>query len=241
MRFLTKNDVPFTVVVEPQDAAAYAERWKGVPLFVLPNNDKGLCYARNAIKEHSQVLGVGRHWEMDDDVSGFSVFEDGRVSNVHPSRVLRAIEDACASFGNVALAGPSNTSFKPDEGKDAVGYNKLIAASCMLVDDACPTRWEIDRMDEFDYCLSALCEGWTTMKFTFQLFGKANDVQISGNYSAPERYAAARAKLLEKWPEIFVVKRNGRLFSRVWQEFKQRPHAGLPLESERLDNIFKLK
>ena len=67
-RFLIADSVPFKLVVEPQEQTAYASKWGAERLLVLPENDRGLVFVRNWIKQHSIDSGVERHWQLDDNI-----------------------------------------------------------------------------------------------------------------------------------------------------------------------------
>src|ERR1041384_1064262 len=76
-QFLQKDRVPFTLVVEPQEAHLYAAHFGAERLLILPWSgddatrrafcqerqieNGGLIAARNWIKEHSIAAGYARH------------------------------------------------------------------------------------------------------------------------------------------------------------------------------------
>lgn len=65
-------------VVEPQDASAYCAQ--GLPVLLLPENDRGLAFSRNWIVQHAQSEGVELAFMCDDDVLRFSAVINGRVT-----------------------------------------------------------------------------------------------------------------------------------------------------------------
>eukprot|EP00760_Papus_ankaliazontas_P018520 PhM_4_TR17525/c0_g1_i1/m.3820 len=70
---LTSSEIPFTVVVEPQEYTAYKAAFDGnafASVARLPMNDQGVCYVRNHILEKLSPKS-GWWWCIDDDIQVF--------------------------------------------------------------------------------------------------------------------------------------------------------------------------
>lgn len=223
-RILLKYNIPFKLVVEPQDAISYINKWGKDNIIILPENDKGLSFSRNFILQYSRKIGEKKHWQLDDDIGGFSIFKNNISSSVNPTRALKIIENTCDNYLNIGIAGPSNQAFPPQGKIKEIQYNKLIA-SCMLFDNSCKQIYfEIDRVEDIDCCLTVLfTKKYCTFKFLNVLMTKANDLQFSGNYSSLEKYKLAVNKIMEKRPGVFTLNKNGRLRTNIWNIFKQKP------------------
>jgi len=72
-------NIPVLHVVEPQDAAAYAER--GLNIVTLPDNDRGLPFSRNFTLDYATRQGYDVIFMCDDDVEVF-----GRTVNKKSQR-----------------------------------------------------------------------------------------------------------------------------------------------------------
>jgi len=70
----------WSVVLEPQDVERYALPEKRV--IVLPENDRGLAYARQFILAHARSKKLGWFWMLDDDISGFYRVVHGRNQRI---------------------------------------------------------------------------------------------------------------------------------------------------------------
>lgn len=74
-QYLDRDGVPFRLVVEPQEAEAYIDRFGSKNVLVLPVGVAGTgssVPARNWIKSHSIAEGHERHWQLDDNIEGFT-------------------------------------------------------------------------------------------------------------------------------------------------------------------------
>lgn len=226
-RLLNRYNILFKLVVEPQDKKSYENKWGEENILVLPENNKGLCYVRNFIIKYSRSIGEKKHWQLDDDIGGFSLVDgEGLVTSVNPTRALKAIETECDKYINIGLAGPANSCFLQwDKNKKYFLCNKLVA-SCLLVDNTCEyVNFNIDRVEDIDCCLTILSSHyWCTLKFINVLMNKANDLQVSGNYESMGKYKEAVKEIMKKWPGVFFMTNTGRLRAyKIWTSFKQEP------------------
>ena len=68
-QFLSKDEVPFYLVVEPQEEKQYVDTFGKKHILVLPFSNLGsVIPARNWIKEHATKNGHERHWQFDDNM-----------------------------------------------------------------------------------------------------------------------------------------------------------------------------
>lgn len=56
------------IVVEPQEYEVYRAEYKN-KIIQLPENNKGIIYARNFIKKYCEQKGLQSYWQIDDDIS----------------------------------------------------------------------------------------------------------------------------------------------------------------------------
>lgn len=91
MRWLKAENIPFTVVVEPQERGIYEEQ--GMTTMVLPCSERGIGYARKMILEH---MATEDFIMMDDDLHGFYMYgTDGDgTRRLQKSRTFRAFLEA---------------------------------------------------------------------------------------------------------------------------------------------------
>jgi hypothetical protein len=212
-KFMRDDGVPFFLVVEPQEADAYAEQFGRECLLVLPFSNLGLgsIPARNWIKKHSVELGAARHWQFDDNIF--------RVRRWHEKRIpcsagvaLRCLEDFVDRYENVAIAGFNYTMFCAPTDKIPPFFLNVHVYSATLVLNSLPFEWRGRYNEDTDLCLQALSAGWCTVLFNAFMVDKACTMKVKGGntqalYQGDGRLKMARA-LERAWPHVVEVDRR---------------------------------
>lgn len=110
---LEKMNVPYHVVIEPQEYDNYASVINPEKILVLPfsNLGQGSIPARNWIWEHSKKQGTSRHWILDNNIKGFSRVYESKRYNVTDGLPFRIIEDFTDRYDNLALSGMHYRTF----------------------------------------------------------------------------------------------------------------------------------
>ncbi len=117
-RRLLAEKVPFSLVVEPQEADSYAAQFGRDRLLVLPFRDRGTVVpARNFIWEHALATGSERHWMIDDNIRYFYRRYRGKRLRCDAGIALRVCEDFTDRYENIAISGLNYVMFAPDEKK----------------------------------------------------------------------------------------------------------------------------
>ncbi len=159
--------VPFRFVVEPQDETVYSEAWGADRVLVLPENDRGLVYARNWIKTYSTRRGDPRHWQFDDDVRTMTRIYKGLRIPVDASVALQVLEDFVLRYTNVALASFNSEFFVPQSGVFANGFPpfrlNFRCYTCFLIDNSLPNMWRGRYNEDTDMSLQVLADGWCSV------------------------------------------------------------------------------
>ena len=161
--------VPYRVVVEPSQVTAYADWENRGMLLVLPEDSKGLVYARNWIKDHSISEGHERHWQFDDDVWWISRIYKGYRLQMDAGIALAASEDFVERYENVALASLNSESFLPCNGTSQYKFTPFtVNTRCytiFLMLNSLPNRWRFRYNEDTDMTLQVLADGWCTILF----------------------------------------------------------------------------
>jgi hypothetical protein len=229
-RILDRENVPYTLVVEPQDEKAYREQFPSSDIHVLDKNDMNVAYCRRSIKARSLSLGEKAHWQLDDNILSFRrrVGTRNKVTNV--VEVLPAVEDFCDKFSNIGIAGLSYATYAFSAKQD-VSINRVIS-SAQLIFNQVPVQWRDGVIDDTDYSLQVLKNGYCTLLFNRLLCDKAATESFKGGltefYQSGGRVAQWK-RLCVLWPGWFRVTKQGNRYklhpSRIWQSFPQRPRV----------------
>lgn len=224
---LRAGGVPFFLVVEPQEAEAYAARFGADCLLVLPFRDlgQGSIPARNFIWEHALASGAERHWCLDDNIRHFGRRYRGKRLYVEPGIALRVAEDFTDRYTNIAIAGLNYYMFVPDDIRSQPFVVNCHVYSCMLIRTDLPNRWRGRYNEDTDLCLQVLASGHCTVLINAFLAQKIKTMTMRGGnetlYRGDGRLAMARA-LERMWPGVVRVdRRYGRPQHVVdWKRFK---------------------
>jgi hypothetical protein len=226
-----KDEVPFKIVVEPQEREAYATRFGDENLHVLPFSNLGLgsIPARNWVWEHAKASGVERHWIIDDNIDCFWRVYRGKRLHCDAGIGLRVCEDFADRYENIALAGLNYYFFA---GGTMNGANKkpfyvnVHVYSCILIRNDLPNRWRGRYNEDTDLSLQVLSDGWCTVLLNSFVIRKMRTMTMKGGntdqlYQGDGRLKMARS-LERLWPGVAkTIRRFGRPQHRVqWQKFR---------------------
>jgi hypothetical protein len=228
--YLRRDDVPFYLVVEPSEAALYAETFGTDCILELPWNgddevrkafceerkieNGGLIAVRNWIKEHATALGADRHWQLDDNMRGFFRWFRGKRIPCTSAIALRVCEDFADRYENVGIIGP-NYRFLATQGgkqpKDPFWLNVHVYSATLFL-NSLPYRWRIRYNDDTDMCLQVLAGGYCTVSVNAFMVDKIRTMVVKGGntadlYQGDGRLKMARA-LERKWPGIVTTSRK---------------------------------
>lgn len=216
---LEKMNVPYHIVVEPQEYENYATVIAPEKIFVLPfsNLGQGSIPARNWVWEHAVSIGAERHWILDDNISSFLRVNKNEGIQVTSGTIFKAAEDFVDRYTNVALAGFQYDFFtKYAYPMPAYILNTRIY-SCILIKNDIPYRWRGIYNEDTDLALRVLKDGWCTVLFHAFIQAKKQTMTMKGGntdelYKDDGRLKMAQS-LQEQHPDVVTV---GQYFGR-WQ------------------------
>ena len=209
---LEKLNVPYHIVVEPQEYEAYAEVIAPEKILVLPIGNQGLggIPARNFVFEHSIKTGAKRHWILDDNISGFVRLNRNQKVRVADGTIFRCIEDFTDRYSNVAISGMNYRFFAPQRDKQPPYRLNTRVYSIILINNAITHRWRGRYNEDTDLCLRVLKEGWCTILFQAFLADKAATMTMSGGntedlYEIEEGRKKMAQSLVDQHPDVAKV------------------------------------
>lgn len=240
-KFMVADGLPFQLVVEPQEAEAYAERFGEERLAVLPFSNLGLgsIPARNWCWEDAKEAGHARHWIVDDNIRAVWRCHEGRRIPCDSTVAFTAVEDFTDRYENVGLAGLSYYMF--GSGPAPPFRLNCHVYSCILIDNAMPYRWRGLYNEDTDLCLQVLSGGLCIVQINAFLIQKVTTMTMKGGntddlYRDDGRLKMARS-LERQWPGIATT---GRRFYRPqhhvnWRQFKTRLIRRTDIDFDALD------
>ena len=201
-RFFEKINVPYYIVIEPQDFDEYACVIDESKILVLPfsNHGDGPGRARNWCWDHSIENGYKRHWVFDDNITEFSRLYRHRKLPISDGGMFRVIEEFVDRFKNVPISGLQYDFFTPDKGAFPPFILNTRIYSALLIENSCPFRWRGRYNEDTILSLDVLKAGLCTMQFYCLLQGKSPTQKLGGG-NTTEFYASEgtynKSKMLE--------------------------------------------
>jgi len=181
-RTLEYMNVPYFIVVEPQEYLKYASVINSKKIIVTPfsNLGQGSIPVRNFVWEHAKKSGAKRYWIMDDNIKWFYRLNRNVKVVVNSGTILKAAEDFVDRYDNVALAGLQYDYFAPRKDKlQPFSLNTRIY-SCILIKTDLNYRWRGRYNEDTDLSIRVLQDGWCTILFNAYLCGKVPTLTVKG-------------------------------------------------------------
>lgn len=256
-RVLSEQGTRHTLVVEPQEVAAYqaAVQARSPLATVLPLDmtykeryrlcdDHGLTKsagsgpARNFIWDHAAVAGHAWHWIMDDNIQRFYRLHRNEKVQVLTPAFWRPMEDFVLRYTNVAMAGPQYEFFAPRKTRLPPFVANTRIYSCNLIRCDVPFRWRGRYNEDTILSLDLLKAGWCTVLFNTFLQKKVRTQALPGGNTDELYREGTKAKSEMLWrehPDVTrLVVRYGRHHHHVdYRPFRtnalrRRPDATIP-------------
>lgn len=245
-RALERMNVPYRLVVEPQEYDSYVEAVGDASKVLVLDmrykeryelcDDLGLSMstgsgpARNFIWDHAVSEGHAWHWIMDDNIRHFSrlnrnikaVFADGSCFWWMETFLLR--------FSNVAMGGPNYEMFLPRKTVKRHPFTpntRIYSCNCIRCD--VPFRWRARFNEDTDLSLRMLKAGWCTVLFNAFLQCKMWTQAVKGGNTDTiyQNGTLAKSEMIARLhPDVARVVWK---FNRWHHEVDYGPFAGLKL------------
>lgn len=232
-RFFERTNIPYYIVIEPQDYDEYACVIDEKKILVLPfsNHGDGPGRARNWCWDHSISNGFKRHWVFDDNITDFSRLYRHRKLPIADGGMFRVIEEFVDRFKNVPISGLQYDFFTPDKvGNPPFILNTRIY-SALLIENSCPHRWRGRYNEDTILSLDVLKDGYCTMQFYALLQGKSPTQKLGGGNTAEfySKEGTYNKSLMLEAAHPDVAKTVWK-FGRWHHEVDYRPFRGNKLE-----------
>lgn len=207
-------NVPFRIVVEPQEYENYSKVIDHRCILVLPfsNLGQGSIPARNWVWEHASASGAESHWILDDNIDGFYRFNNNLKVPVGSGAIFRAAEDFVGRYSNVAISGFHYFKFVSRKCQMPPFTLNTRIYSCILIRNDIPYRWRGRYNEDTDLSIRVLRDGWATILFTAFLADKHTTMKMSGGntdelYADDGRLKMAQS-LKDQHPDLVLITRK---------------------------------
>jgi hypothetical protein len=209
-RELKYMNVPFYLVIEPQEYNQYKHITNNIVVLPFSNLHKGSVPARNFVWEHSLANGDKRHWILDDNIEGFHRLNRNEKPKVTSGTIFKCAEDFVDRYTNIAIAGFNYFSFCKATDKVPAYYLNTRIYSCILIDNRIDYRWRGLYNEDTDLSLRVLKDGFCTILFNAFLAGKVTTMRMRGGntdtiYNTGDKRLTFAKSLQEQHPDVVKV------------------------------------
>ena len=143
IKCLERLNIPYYVVIEPQNYGEYKVVIDKKKILVLPysNSGDGVGRSRNWVWDHSKSMGFKRHWVMDDNIVDFHRLYGNRKLPIGDGGMFRVCEEFVDRFKNVPISGLQYDFFTIDKGSYPPFVRNSRIYSVLLIENSSPFRW----------------------------------------------------------------------------------------------------
>jgi hypothetical protein len=195
---LEKMNIPYHIVVEPQEFDEYAKVIDEKKILTLPFSElgQGSIPSRNWVWDHAIERKAKRHWILDDNIRCFYYWNKNKQYKVNCGNTFRAIEDWSDRYKNVVMSGMEYFMFAPRKTKVIPIRLNTRIYSCILLQNDIPHRWRGRYNEDTDLSLRILKDGYCTALFHAFLAHKMTTMTMTGgNTEALYEIADGRLKM----------------------------------------------
>jgi len=222
-RTLEMMNVPYRIVIEPQEYDLYSKVIDASKILVLPfsNLGQGSIPVRNWVWEHSMKEGHERHWLMDDNIEYFFRLNRNMKIPVSSGTIFRIMEIFTERYKDIAFSGPNYFMFASRKSKASPFIANTRIYSCTLINNSIPFRWRGKYNEDTDICLRALKADYRTILFNAFLQGKKTTLSVKGGntaevYTDGDNRLKFAQSLQEQHPDLVeVTEKFGRFHHHV--------------------------
>jgi hypothetical protein len=215
---LNAGQFKLNIVVEPQDYEAYKNKFQEHKIIALPENNKGITYVRNFIKQYTEQNGLQYYWQLDDDITGIYHREDTKLIKSGYSNLL----DAKLQFeqNNIALGALEYRQFAWSASKPLV--NNSFCDSCVYVNNVLTNglRYNVyvEGKEDRDFAIQVISKNLKTARTTLYAFSAPPNGSNAGGlkeifYDIGKESKCAD-RMVEVWGENIcqkIIKDTGRV------------------------------
>lgn len=220
---LEKVGIEYALVVEPQDEESYKKSYTS-KVFVLPENDRGITYARHRILKMCRDLRFEWFWMLDDDIQEFGEVILGKTKRKDASilpKATKILQKHNASLYSLELRQFAWTSDELKRNRISMQCVLFNVPNCKGID----YDLDIKIREDYDISLQAIFKAYGTIKTAKYYYGIADMKSQEGGMEQwynDEFEKQEVIKICKKYPKLIepVYKKNRHDVKINWRKFK---------------------
>lgn len=222
MDLLDAYSIVYTLVVEPQERKRYEELYHSDSCFVyeLPENNRGISYARSQILSDARLRGYSAVWQLDDDIKDFK--RNGKA--ITPDIMFGHFEKRLEDEENIAMISPQFQQVIWRQKTDDIVNGQCPCIAVLSRTNINDVNYDVELpiCEDLDLMFKFIKSGHdcvvdNRIGMEVQKYGKF-DTKVGGVPYDDWQVSKAEAILTARYPG--VVTRNGEKFRKNWKMVK---------------------
>lgn len=196
LRWVEKTGIDYAVFIEPQDKERY-EIIRAKNVVFLAENDQGLGYAKQQIKEYALKNNYTHVFKVDDDVRGFTNYrnrlkEPEEIAK-HVNKILTDIERAFEKYPQIKAVG-FPYSFEMYD-KKVWEVTKRLQTSYVVKTEDWYVNPKVSTFEDMATGISIIAKGGLLMRYC--MAGIDQGVKVGGGAGGCQSFDRAAQALVE--------------------------------------------
>jgi|TARA_R110000765_G_scaffold106962_2_gene197673 hypothetical protein len=205
------------LVVEPKEYGYYKEKYPNNNILQLPENDKGIIYSRNFIKQYTEEKNINYYWQLDDDISYLYKRELKKLIRENPITALEYCQNYFIN-NSISVGALEYRQYAWSATKEIVlnsFCDSVVFINNKLVEGM---RYTNGTKEDRDFCIQAISKGLKTGRLTTYAFSAPQNGSNKGGlkeifYDIKDAELNTCKKMVEIWGEnicTHIIKKDGR-------------------------------
>lgn len=217
LKIANENNFIINLVVEPQDEEKYRNKYEKFNYIILPENNKGITYVRNFIKDYTLSKLMPNYWQLDDDITGLFIREGTKLIRSD----FGILNNAAKIFieNNIALGSLEYRQFAWSATKQLI--ENSFCDTCVFMQNDLTShlkyRSYLEGKEDRDFAMQVIKDGNKTARITSFAFSNPPNGSNAGGlkeifYDLGKEQICVK-RMVEIWGEEIctpIVKDNGR-------------------------------
>lgn len=156
------------IVVEPQEYEVYKKTYPNKVLS-LPENNRGIIYARNFIKNYCDENKLGKYWQIDDDITYTYIREGTKLTRVD---IVEAITKAQQIFieNGIALGSLEYRQYAWSASKELIENSFCDSFVYMDLEKTSGLHYRENTKEDRDFAMQVIRNNQKTARTTIYAF-----------------------------------------------------------------------
>lgn len=222
-KVLDESLMDYYLFVEPQDEEDYRKKYD-CDIYILPENNKGITYARNHILEFARQADLDYFWMLDDDINGFGEVIAGKTKK-KDATILRKAESLFSKY----KASMFSLELVQFAWSSAELKKNRIAMQCVLFNVPLCEKINYDPniliREDYDLTFQSIFNGFGTLRTAKYFYSIAPMKSQKGGMEQwynDDKEKEEVMKLCKKYPGLIepVYKKNRHDVKVNWRKYK---------------------